>query len=156
MVLNLKKLNSKEKKKIMQILKDNYGFDSELNYLFLFKEKKGKIYLLNKEFEDIDLETLKVDSLGVYFGTLMDKDKIRLSIEGSQIIGPNAKKNVFEINEGMFKLWVRGYPITINPDIEGFIILKHKEDYLGCGKYVLADDRIHNYVPKARRVMSED
>lgn len=156
MVLNLKKLNSKEKKKILKVLEENYGFTDKLDYIFLLKEKKGKIYLLNKEFEDIDLEELKVDSLGLYLGALLDNNKIRLSIEGCQLIGPFAKKNVFEINDALHKLWIRGYNLEVNPEMNGFIIIKHNKDFIGCGKFVFEEGQIHNYIPKARRILSKD
>ena len=39
---------------------------------------------------------MNTDMLDKLFGELKD-DKLRLSIEGSQIVGPSAKKNIIEL-----------------------------------------------------------
>jgi NOL1/NOP2/fmu family ribosome biogenesis protein len=73
-----------------------------------------------------------------------------LSIEGSQIIGPKCNKNILELKDEQRELWVKGYDLDIDGDL-GFVIIKNKDDFLGCGK--LRNNKLYNYVPKSRRLM---
>ena len=85
----------------------------------------------------------------MYFARKID-GKIRLSIEGSQIINP--RKNVIELKENQVKLWVMGNDIELDEKMENgeFYILKYKNNILGSGKY--SDGKILNFVPKERRL----
>jgi NOL1/NOP2/fmu family ribosome biogenesis protein len=81
----------------------------------------------------------------------IDRQGIRLSIEGSQIVGPKAVQNVVEISEEEAKRWLKGEDLEKEcKDCNGFVILKHNKDFLGNGKY--KNGRILNYVGKARRI----
>lgn len=140
-------LNGKETKEITKWLEQNFEADLNLDYYF-FKNEGGKVYIVNKELSDIDLTKLRIDSLGLYFCTEMD-DGYRLSIEGSQIIGKYAKKNVLAIDDEEMIRWLKGEDLTAN-DINGYYIVKHNKDFVGCCK--IKDGRVLNYVPKARRV----
>src|SRR3989338_7405418 len=85
------------------------------------------------------------------YGFLENNKGIRLSIEGSQIIGSKAAKNIIELNEGETKLWFKGVDLEKDcKDCSGFVILKHKGDFLGTGK--CTNNKILNYVGKTRRV----
>ena len=145
---NLKILNSKEKKEILNILKKQFGFEGKLDYAFL-KNEKGKLYCINSEFSSIDLSKLRINTLGLYFARQVDKT-IRLTIEGSQIIGKNASKNIVEITKEEMLDWLKGNDLTKEVSSKEFIILKHKTDFLGCGK--CKEGKIFNYVPKGRRI----
>ncbi|MDP6265579.1 MAG: hypothetical protein QGI00_05705, partial [Candidatus Marinimicrobia bacterium] len=89
--------------------------------------------------------------IGMYFCETRN-DKIRLSIEGSQIVGPKAMKNIVEINSLQVKQWMKGEDLEIENkgDYNGFVIIKHNNDFLGTGKY--KDGKVLNYVGKSRRV----
>ena len=93
---NLKILNKKEIKKIMQLIEKQWNAKLKLGYAFL-KTEKGKIYIVNEDISKLDLSKLRINSIGLYFGELRG-DELRLSIEGSQIIGKNASKNVIVIH----------------------------------------------------------
>ena len=142
---NLKILNRKETKEILGAMREQWGFDGELDYAFL-KTEKGRIYIANRELFDIDLSKLKVNSIGMYFGEM--KNGLRLSIEGSQLIGPKAKKNIAELDEKEAKEWLSGIDIGKEAP-EGFVILKHGKDFLGTGRS--KEGKILNFVPKTRR-----
>ncbi len=147
---NLKILNKKEIKNILNIIKKQWDCDVELDYVFLINEK-NKIYIVNKEISRIGFDKLRINSIGLYLGTLYDNE-IRLSIEGSQLIGKKAKKNVIELDKKETKEWMKGIDLAKKTKEKGFVIIKHKDDFLGCGKAV--NDKILNYVPKARRINS--
>ena len=149
---NLKILNSREIKNIYNKLKERFGFEKALDYVFLINNK-NRIYLINKDFAEIDTSKLRINSLGLYFGEINNKE-IRLSIEGAQLIGKDCKENVLELDEKEAREWLKGFDLFKDIEDKGFIILKHKEDFLGCGKAV--EEKILNYVPKNRRLRVSD
>ena len=147
---NLKKLSNREKKLLFKKIEEQFGIkDLKLDYLF-FKNNEGKIFIVNKEFRDLNTEYLNVNSIGLYF-CRVDKE-LRLSIDGSQIIGPWANKNILEVDEKTADLWLKGNDIeNIKEKLdETFIILKNKNDFIGCGKF--KDGKILNYVARERRI----
>jgi len=144
----LKILNKKEMKRILNLIKKQFSYETDLDYVFLMNEK-NKIYVANKQIFDLDLNKLNINSVGMYFAFLKDNE-IRLSIEGSQIIGKKAKKNVLELNDKEAKDWLKGIDLDKKTNNQGFVLIKHKNDFLGCGKQT--KDKILNYVPKIRRV----
>ncbi|MCK5282905.1 MAG: hypothetical protein KAK00_05845 [Nanoarchaeota archaeon] len=149
---NLKILNSKEIKNIHNLLKKRFEFEKHLEYVF-FLNNKNRIYITNRDLSKIDTSHLRINSIGLYFGELHNNE-IRLSIEGSQIIGKNSSKNVLELNEKESREWLKGIDIDKKYEEKGYVILKHNEDFLGCGKAV--ESKILNYVPKNRRLRVSD
>ena len=145
----LKILNNKEIKEIYELIGKQWGAKIKLDYGFL-KNSKNRIFVINKDISRIDMPKLRLNSVGMYFCEI-DAKGIRLSIEGSQIIGPKAAKNVVELNEEETRKWFKGEDLEKEcKDCNGFIILKHKNDFLGTGKY--SNGRILNYVGKTRRI----
>ena len=145
---NLKILNKKQTKEILNLIKKQFAAEVDLDYAFL-KNQKGKVYIINKDVLTINLEKVRINSLGLYFAKIIN-DEIRLSIEGSQIIGPKATKNIAELNEKQAKEWMAGNDLEILGKYSGFLLIKHNKDFLGCGKY--RDGKVFNYVGKARRL----
>lgn len=149
-------LNSKEKKQILIRIKEQWGCDFKTDLVFMMNQKE-KIYLIDRTFENIELKNLKIDSMGSYFGKLERGDLLRLSIEGSQLIGPIAKKNVVELSEFETRAMLKGKDIEKEVDGSGFLILssKHKScdtpDYMGCAKY--KEGILLNFIPKTRRIL---
>jgi NOL1/NOP2/fmu family ribosome biogenesis protein len=143
-------LNKKQIKKILELIKTQWDADIELDYTFL-KNNKNKIFIINKEITIVNLEKLKINSIGLYFGVLVD-NLLRLSIEGSQIIGSKSRKNVLKLDDNKIKKWLKGEDLVINSNISygDFIIIKNNNDFYGCGK--VKDNIILNYVPKIRRI----
>ena len=146
----LKILNSKEIKKILKLIQNQWNAKLTLKYAFL-KNNKNRVFIVNKDLEKINLEKLRFNSIGMYFCEINDQD-IRLSIEGSQIIGPNTTKNVVDISEEQTKQWLHGEDLEIKGNFSGFVIIKHNNDFLGSGKY--KEDKILNYISKSRRISS--
>lgn len=144
----LKILNTKQIKSIKKAIKKQWNADVELDYAFLMNEK-GKIFIVNRKIGSMDFSKLNINNLGLYFGELKVTD-LRLSIEGSQMIGPFARKNIISIDNKQAEEWMQGDDIDVkNKDVQGFIIIKHSKDFLGSGKH--KKGRILNYVPKERR-----
>jgi len=146
---NLKILNKKQTKEILNLIKKQFGADVKLDYAFL-KNEKGKVYLINKDIAKINLEKVRINSVGLYFAQIR-ANEIRLSIEGSQLIGPIATKNILELTEKQVKEWMVGEDLDVDSGLSGFILVKHSGDFLGCGK--IGEGKVFNYVGKARRII---
>ena len=145
----LKILNSKEIKKIFELIGEQWGAKVKLDYGFL-KNNKNRVFIISKDISNIDISKLRLNSVGMYFCEI-DNLGIRLSIEGSQIIGPKATKNVVGLDKEETKKWFKGEDLEKEcKDCNGFVILRHDKDFLGAGKYV--NGRVLNYVGKNRRV----
>lgn len=156
-------LNTREIKDILEALNRQWGADSKkkISEMVVLLSSKDRIYLLSRDFAKVDDRLLRIDSAGLYFGEIMENREIRLSIEGSQLIGPLSEKNVVELDDGETKLWLSGADLEKDVNAEGFVILKNrnretgKYDFLGCGKYKRDEakkGKILNYVPKTRRI----
>jgi NOL1/NOP2/fmu family ribosome biogenesis protein len=167
--MKLSILSKKEIKKILSILEKHYGFTAELDYTFLWSSRE-KLYLVSPDFQKIDDTKLRIDSLGLYFAFYNDKE-LRLTIDGSQLIGPHAKKGIIEIDSKDAGQWLRGYDLDIpyeklssgknaeHPELieakdggKGFLLVKHCSDFMGSGK--LKDGKLLNHIPKTRRIMA--
>lgn len=149
---SLRVLPGKEVKFFRNYIKEHWDADFRQDFAFLMSSK-DKIYLADKGIGMVDLSNLKINSVGMYFGEFK-KEMMRLSIEGSQLIGPLAKKNVVEIPDVFVFPWLKGIDIAIKVKGDGFVIIKNRDDFMGCGKVM--EDRILNFIPKARRLMVED
>ncbi|WP_230972330.1 methyltransferase RsmF C-terminal domain-like protein [Archaeoglobus neptunius] len=105
---------------------------------------KNRIYAYREcEFDEIAVHS------GMYFGTL-ERDGLRLSLDGSFIVGSSAKKNVVELDDTSAFKWLTGR--DVEAEVTGYCILKWKERgyILGCGKG--NGKLIRNFVPKDRRI----
>jgi len=147
---NLRILNNKEVRKILKEIEEHFGSKIKLDYAFL-QNNEGKIFLISRKFGDISPKKLRINSLGLYFGKV-EKSGIRLSIEGSQLV--KATKNVIELDEKQLRQWMLGKDIEVGKhDIEGYVVVKHKNDSFGCGAY--KEGKLLNFVPKSRRLTSK-
>lgn len=141
-------MNTREIKEIDKHIQEQFGCALALKGAF-FKSPKNKIYFADKHVGDVDWTKLKVNSIGMYFGHL--KYGFRLSIEGAQLIGKNAKKGVVVLDEQEKDDWMSGIDLDKDIKDKGFVLIKHGKDFLGCGKAV--EGKILNYVPKIRRLL---
>ena len=107
--------------------------------------------IINKDMNRVEYDKLNINSIGLYFGEI-NRGSLRLTIEGSQIIGPFAKKGIIELNEKHTKQWMAGEDIELDEDypVEFYIIKNKLGDFLSSGK--VKEKKLLNYVPKERRV----
>jgi len=142
-------LNSKERKLIRKQLEEQFGIKKIPEKVYFCVSEKDNVYITNKELFDLDHFLLRVSSFGLLFGTYT-KDGFQLSIEGSQLIGNQASKNVLEVNTKQKELWLSGKDIEVDTSkIENQqIILKQDDDFFGVGK--AKKNKIKNTLPKSR------
>jgi len=146
--MNFKILNARDIRGILALIESQWDAKIKLDFVFL-TDKNDKLYIINKEFVDLNLDKMRIQSIGLYFGTILNGE-LRLSIEGSQIVGPKAKKNVIDMTDEQVKAWLKGEDIKAENKENVFVILKHNSDFIGTGKF--RDDRVLNFVPKERRL----
>lgn len=142
----LRVLNTKERGRILSILEKQYGAPWEPEGVLLLNNR-NRLFLATREAASYYTNP-RVGRIGLYIGEVYSGE-LRLSMEGSQIIGKIAKKKVVELSDEEMREWLKGSTIERNLE-NGFYILSHKGDFLGCGKCV--SGKILNYVPKERRV----
>lgn len=145
---NLKFLKSKEIKQVRELLEEQWGYEGELDYAFLMSAA-GDIFALNKDIGDLEFEKLRVNSAGLYFAELRN-DELRLGIEGSQIVGPKAKKNIIDISGEQLRDYLKGAYIDTESNERGFVILRNNSDFFGCSK--IKNGKLLNFYPKSRRI----
>ena len=134
---------------IVSVLQDQFGISS-LGDSILIKSSKEKLWLTNRDVLDVDFSKMRVETIGFYFGKI-EKQGIRLSIEGSQIVGEKATKNIIDIDEKQLFMWLRGFDLGIRCESD-YVLLRCGNDFVGCGKR--KTDGILNFIPKDRRIKS--
>lgn len=150
---SLRILNSRERKQLLDLIEKQWGCRWKTD-LGLLQSEKDKIYAMSRDVARLDLSNLRVDSAGLYVAQLPNKNEIRLTIEGAQIIGPLASRNVINVDSMAMKRWLRGENIEMDcNDCSGFVILRCGNDFLGSGKY--KGGVVLNFVPKTRRISSD-
>jgi NOL1/NOP2/fmu family ribosome biogenesis protein len=143
--------------------KEKAGIEKQLHEKFGIKSLPGKILMLGAErlffftgeLSDEELKKIElitpIEKIGCYFAKLID-EKIKLTIEGTQILKNQISKNIFEINEKQAEEWMSGRELNIKTGMKGFVVIKNQktEDLLGCGK--ASENKITNFIPKSRRL----
>jgi len=151
--MSTKILNKKQIKSVVKSLKNQYALtDLGLDYVFV-SGSDDKIYVVDKKFAELDVGNLRINSVGLYFCTLQE-GKVRLSIEGSQIIGPSAKRNVLIISKRDVDGWVAGNDLVKEYNLDGFVLIKYGDDFYGSGK--CKSSKVLNYIPKSRRIRNSN
>jgi NOL1/NOP2/fmu family ribosome biogenesis protein len=153
-IKKMKVLGKDEVEAVENIVEKNYGARIDLKQFLVLKTFEEKIWLATKELVSLDLSKLPVNSVGMNFGKLKRNDKINLTIEGSQIVGVKATKNVVLLNEENAVKFMQGSDVKpqqeINCDYHNFAIVKSGEDILGSS--LLTEEGIKNQLPKSRRI----
>jgi len=152
-MINLKILNKKAIKEVLKKIKGQWDAEVDFGDKVFLEGKDNDIFIINRDISRIDLTKIRINSMGLYIGQQM-VDGFRLSIEGSQIVGPKAKKNILEVDEKRAREWLKGYELDVRENLSGYLIIKHCADFLGCGK--VKDNKVLNYVPKNRRLRVSD
>ena len=146
----MKPLTSTDKKKILEQLNKQFGI-TELPYLIIhFGKEKLRLYtgnLSKVELYYLDNE-IRIENIGLYFAKI-ENEGIRLTIDGVQLLKNQITKNILELNDKQANEWLKGNDLDIKTE-RGWKILKHKNEFLGCGKST--GEKISNFMPKERRI----
>ena len=168
-------LNKNQSQKILRQLDEQFGIKKIPGLIFTLGGER--LFLFSGSFTEKQIKQLsniiQIERLGVYFAK-QEHEEIRLSIEGSQIFKDQITKNIFELTESQVEEWMMGRELLFS-DIfgvnnlaktreggrvgtspesktlpKGFVIMKYKDNFLGCGK--ASAEKIGNFIPKNRRL----
>jgi len=149
---DLKYMSHKEMKVIIRQIEEQWGCSlDDFGKKYIMIQSDEDINIITHDLAEFSFETLRINTAGMYFCNVK-KGLIRLSIEGSQIIGLLATHHVEELDDEEIKLWMTGN--DLEKQGEGFVIIKHKNDFMGTGRFT-DDGRLLNFVPKIRRLPRE-
>jgi len=147
-------LNSQEKKQIEKNLNEEFGIKEVPGMLLSRGEERIFIFqgsLNEKQIEYLE-KSVPVERIGIYFARVIGNE-VRLSIEGIHILKNQITKNIFDLNDSQANSWLQGEDLQIKTPFRGFLIMKHGEDFIGCGK--ASENKIGNFIPKSRRLKSK-
>jgi len=166
----------KEKEQFNQFIEEKYGFELKGQ---IIKQSQDKLRIFTGNLSEHELSvltgTVRVETAGLYLATWdttneeKKEESIRLSFDAS-FLAKNATKNTIDLNDEQVKTWFQGNDIIIDLDESlktndksiphtsqslapnTFILLKYKDEMVGCGKLTSEKDKILNFVPKERRI----
>lgn len=144
-------LNSKERKQIRKQLEEQFGITNIPDNIYFCVKERDNVYITNKDLFDIDRFELRTSSFGLHFGSY-EEEGFLLSIEGSQLVGEQATKNVIEITDEQKETWLTGEGIEVNTEKfeNKIILLKQKNNFFGAGR--AKKGRIKSSLPKSRTI----
>lgn len=128
--LAFRAMDRKSRKNFLAMLEKQFGFSRELDYLF-FINGKDKVFLISREAGAFPIDALRVNVIGLYAAEI-GSGEVRLSIEGSQLIGPYASKNIIEVPEEIAARWLRGEDIKVQGTGQGIQDSKDVLNSQGC------------------------
>ncbi len=141
--------NSREKKQLRQQLEEEYGITKLPEYVYFSINKKERVYIAPESVFQEDQNKLRVNAFGMYIGTIM-KDGFRFSLEGAQLFGPLATKNIVDVGQEERNKWFQGEALPCETNEGAYVLVRNEQDYLGSGK--VKDKEIINYLAKARKL----
>jgi len=148
----LKILSEKQKKEIEFRLNEQFGISDIPGKIVMRGGERLFLYsgsLDEKEIRELE-STVFIERVGIYFAKIEENGEMRLSIEGTQILGEQIRKNIFILNEEQLEKWMTGSELNIKSGMKGFVIIKYKDEFLGTGK--ASEEKISNFIPKNRRL----
>lgn len=150
MTLNINFIKSKEKEKIQEGLKSQFGIEKLPFQLIQGGNEKIRGFSGDLSKEDILKinELANIELIGLYL--FKEEHDFRLGFDACHILKDQITKNILELTDENFQLWIKGLDLENMPVPAGTYIIKYKDDLIGCGKS--NGDKIFNYVPKDRRV----
>ncbi len=148
-------LNQKQIQEVHRSLREQFGIDKIPGRIMKLGEEK--LFLFTGDAADEEIKKLEnivpVERLGVYFAKIIRED-VKLSIEGSQILKEQVKKNIFELDDEQAEKWMMGQELNLKSGKKGFVVMKYEDNFLGCGK--ASEEKISNFVPKMRRLKNRE
>ena len=149
--MRFKIFEHKEKQEVLSKLKKQFGVKTIPG--IILKRGTERIFLFTgeitkKEFQELE-DQIPIERVGMYFAKEI-REKIRLSLDGAQLLKKQITKNIFELNDEQKQEWVLGRELLLKNKTNEFLIMRHNGNILGTGK--ASKEKISNYLPKSRRI----
>ncbi len=144
-------LGSRDKRDLFALFEEQWAIEipRELRDEVWIKNNDERIFLCTRAIAALPIDRMRAERAGIYLGAIQ-RHELRLSVEGSQLFGPLARKNIVDLTREEAFRWLKGEDIVRESDSKAFVLVRHKSDFLGCGK--LSEGKLINYVPKERRL----
>jgi len=154
---SLEILDKRERERLQEILDKNYKSGFELKDFGVMSGSEERIWLAAKEVFAFDFSKLPVNSVGLNFGKLKQNNKMRLTIEGAQLVGESAERNVAVVADMVAERFLRGEDIEAvknaeNCEEHNFVIVKKEKGEI-IGSALFAEGKLKNFLPKSRRII---
>jgi NOL1/NOP2/fmu family ribosome biogenesis protein len=114
----------------------------------LLRSGQYRIRIISQNAYELVSQMPRVEMAGLYVGECRPNG-IRLSLDGAQLFGPQAVRQVLPLAADQAAAWLRGESAEVESSQTGYVIVTHDSDILGCGS--LSGNRLHNFLPKDRR-----
>ncbi len=152
MRVSLNILTSKEKKFVVNQLSSQFGLSDKtfLNDFMILKNNKHRLFLTTSNEKDKKFRIPRLEKAGMYFATINKDSTIRLSLEGTQLIGQTATEYILKLDPKQAENWLKGFDFDFEKVEDGYYLLKYNEDFLGCG--LIRNNKMFNFLPKTRRL----
>lgn len=141
-----------DKKEIQDKLTEQFGIKEIPGILLTRGAERIFLYqgdLTEKDIAKLENNKFSLERIGMYFGKEQN-NLIRLSIDAIHLLQDQITKNIFELNDEQVNEWLHGSELNIETGKKEFLIMKYKNDFLGCGK--ASELKISNFIPKNRRL----
>lgn len=145
-------LTRRELRRVNDLVERAYGarFEEDGHHYFT---RKRDLYRVSKDLERVDIDRIDEVFAGLYLGEILD-ETVRLSVEGSQILGPSAQHRVLELDEDEWFGWLERHDVASERFAEmdeGFYLVRNaRGDFFGSG--LLKDSTLKSWIPKGRAV----
>lgn len=144
-------LTEEEKKKVEELLANQYGITEALTNYVAIASGENRIRITRKEVLEFSWKLKRVVNIGLYVAKLVENE-VTLSIEGTQLFSSLIKKNIINLTMDEAEKWMRGEAIKIeNVPISRYIVAKFNDIFLGTGR-VGKDGLIYPQIPKNRLI----
>ncbi len=154
---SLELLPELKKKEIIESIEKMYNATFNLYPKELYINSKQRIYFSTIDYE-VHKDMKRVNSLGLYLGTLVNSGHVRLSIEGTQLLS-KAKDNFIVIKPEFLSSYLSGENLFFN-EIKEEVILAKKAPFLiiydseenPLGTISKKEKEYLNYISKGRKM----
>jgi len=148
--MKFKYLKSKHKKDLLLQFKELFGISSLPGVLFEAGKDKIRAFSGNMTKEELQEISgiLNVELVGLYL-IRQEKNILRLSMDGCQLLKNQIKNNIFELSDEQFYDWIRRKDLALSLD-RGTWAIKYKKDFISCG--YSNTEKLFNFVPKSRSI----
>ncbi len=132
---------------IWEFLASQFGIPKITGYRFLRSGRKRIRLISEAAFHNLP-GLPYTGTTGLYIGEY-SQTAVRLSMDGANLLGRFATKQIIELTKEQAEAWLQGESINYDDKQQGYVIVIFKGDILGCGS--LSHGTLHSFVPKIRR-----
>lgn len=140
-----RRMSSKGLRELECAVKKQFGCGLPEGLAFYVKEEKKRLKVF--AYSGSSEPRLPFAWIGVHFGFL-DDGVFAPSIEGAQLLGEGAVKNVVEVGVECARKYFRGEDITLPAEAEGIVLLKTEGKIIAPAQ--AKDNKLKNILPKSR------